>query len=109
MRNGIYRVRYKAAGVEGSTAILLIDREVIGCDSTHSFSGTWEQRKDWLTADLVCRRHTRDRKPQLLPDIDECHLQLDGPAKAEFAKLRGVIAELPEARLDVEFIWLCEL
>ncbi len=109
MRNGIYRVRYKAAGVEGSTAILLTDREVIGCDDTHSFSGTCERSKDWLTAELTCRRHSPERKPHFLPDIGECHLKVAGPAKEEFARLRGVIDEFPEAVMDIEFIWLCEL
>lgn len=109
MRDGIYRVSYKAGGVTGVTAVLVLDRDVVGCDSTHTFTASIDKNKDWLTTDITCRRHTKDRKPQLLPEIDECHLRLQGPAKNEFAKLHGSIAELPGVEMDVEFVWLCEL
>lgn len=108
MRNGIYRVWYKGPGLQGTTAVMLIGQDVFACDRTHTFVGTYKRERDWVTAEILCQRHSPHLKANLLAELNEYHLSLKGRAKDDLADLRGTIAEAPGVELEFQYIWLCE-
>lgn len=108
MRNGIYRVWVNGPESKSSGAIALKDGDLIAVNPSFGFFGHYKFSHGRLTADITCRRLCNEEAPVNLPDLEEFHLSLEGPAGKEFACVTGTIAEAPEFALPFEFAWLCE-
>lgn len=108
MRNGIYRVWVNGPTASASGAFVLNDGDLFAVNSSFGFVGRYEWKSGRLSAELICRRLSNDNPPVNLPNLDEFHLHLEGPARREVANLTGTIAEAPGYTVPFEFAWLCD-
>ena len=108
MRNGIYRVWLSGPGGKSSGAYVFKNGDVLACDRSFAFTGSYRKKNDRLTAEISCRRLNLRRGPECFPDLDAFHLKLEGGAGREFAVLNGTIPEAPNFLMSFEFAWLCD-
>ena len=109
MRNGIYRVWFKGAGVYGTAAPLLVDGLFVACDRTHTYLGTYTDENGCFRADVKVSRHAFIAPSPDTPDLDEFHMTVEGGASKEIIAARASFPEKPGFVLDVEYIWVGEV
>lgn len=108
MRNGIYRVWMNGPESKSGGAIALKDGDLIAVNPSFGFYGHYHVSRGRFIAEMTCRRLCTEVPPVNLPDLEELHLSLEGPANREFTTAIGTIAEVPGFSMPFELAWLCE-
>lgn len=108
MRNGFYKLWFKGS-IEGASIAMLTDGDLIGCDPSHTFVGQYTVNNGRFHAEVVCQRHGMLSIPGEEQLLDEYHLIEDGGATSEVIESTATVPELPGFKLDMQYIWLCEI
>ena len=94
MRNGLYKVNFRTPMGEGIGIITLLDGKVRGGDLGLFYVGTYQEKGEDFTAEVLTGRHTNQGVASVF-GTDVVHISLTGRFSGNTAQLGGTARERP--------------
>ena len=108
MLEGLYKVKFRTGGDDGSCICLFKGGRVTGGGSVMYYLGSYQFDGNHFTMELEAKRHAKKSKPSPVLGLDEFHLTMEGISSGAFAQAVGKILEVPEAVFMANFARLCD-
>lgn len=109
MRNGLYRTWFKGPFAQGSSALILLNGQVICSDPGHTYFGTFTDQGGVFVADVRAKRHTNLALPAAMADLDEFDIHCEGPSTRETALLTCTMPQAPGITVEIKMLWIGEI
>jgi hypothetical protein len=109
MLQGLYKVKFRSGGDEGSCVCLFREGHIAGGGAVMYYLGSYEVTDgNHFVAEMEAKRHTQ-KKTSPIMGLDEFHMTMEGIYSGAYAQVVGRIVEVPEAVLLANLVRLSEI
>lgn len=109
MLEGLYKVKFRAVGDEGSCICMFKDGHIAGGGAVMYYLGKFEIVGTHLTGELHAKRHAKKSKPSPIMGLDEFHIRIEGIFCGGYGQIIGKIPEVPDAVVMASMTFLGEV
>jgi|GEM_PF-4045492 hypothetical protein len=109
MLEGLYKVKFRTGGDEGSCVCLFKNGRIAGGGAVMYYVGEYHLSGNTFTADIVATRHANKKQASPIMGLDTFHMKIEGIQSGGYAQVIAKIVEVPDVTMMASLTRLCEM
>jgi hypothetical protein len=109
MLDGLYKVKFRTGGDEGTCVCLFKNGRIAGGGAVMYYTGEYHVTGNTFTGDLVATRHANKKQAAPIMGLDSFHMKIEGIQSGGYAQIIAKVPEVPDLILMASLTRLSEV